>query len=365
MCPVRPGSEEAENAPKLVGKYCTSVKAVLWYRRSKIKFLPHLFRYIRAGDPIGDLIYYHQELADALHFHTSEQHFDIVNVHHNYMAPYLDAISPCSKCRTILTLHNVPYLQYRRMMLTEKNLLRKLVLFRDWLFQKHSTFEHIRRYDKTIAISETDRSILLEEAPQADIAAVPTGMDPDELTPMKRPTGPHNIMFIGSMYYEPNVEAAMLLCREIFPLIRQQIPDVHLFIVGSQPSKEVLHLEKQAEGITVTGYVDSVIPYYERSCLTLVPLRAGSGIRIKILESLALGRPVVSTTVGYEGLDLVHDQNILIADTPAGLAAQAVRLMTDAGLWQRIADNGRRQIEQVYDWRITGQQLIHVFEEIQ
>ncbi|MCP4536932.1 MAG: glycosyltransferase [Chloroflexi bacterium] len=363
ICPVRPGSEEARNAQKLVGRYCTSVRPVPWHKRSKIKFLPHLFRYIRAGDPIGDLIYYHEELADALHLLTSEQHFDIVNVHHNYMAPYLDAISPLSKCRTILTLHNVPYLQYHRIMLNESNLLRKLGLFRDWLFQKHSTFEHIRRYDKTIAISEIDRSIFLRQDPQANIVAVPTGIDIDELSLMKRPTRLCNIMFIGSMYYKPNIEAALFLCQEILPLIKQQIPDVHLFLVGSKPPKEVLRLGQQTEGVTVTGYVDSVIPYYEQSCLTLVPLRAGSGIRIKILESLALGRPVVSTTVGCEGLHLTHNQNILVADTPADLAAQAVRLMVDTELWQRIVSNGRRQVEQVYDWRATGRQLIRAFEE--
>lgn len=365
MCPIRPNSGQAEDAQKLVGEYCTDVKAIPWQKRSKIRFLPHLFRYVRAGEPIGNLIFYHEELADALRLLTAEQHFDVVNIHHGYMAPYIDAISPRCKCKTILSLHNVPYLQWRRMMLAERNLLRKLELFRDWLFQKHATLKHIRRYDKTIVVSEVDRSILLRGAPQANIVAVPTGMNTDKIGPLKKPAEFRNLMLVGSMYYGPNVEAALFLCREVFPLIKQQIPNAHLFVVGSNPPQEVLRLGEQMDGITVTGYVDSVFPYYEQCCLTLVPLRAGSGIRIKILESMAWGRPVVSTTLGCEGLQVTHNQNILIADTAADFAAQTIRVMTDPELWQRIANNGRCQIEKLYDWRITGRQLMQAFEDEQ
>lgn len=363
MCPVRPHSGQAEDAQKLVGEYCTEVKAIPWQKRSRIKFLPRLLRYIRGGDPIRNLMYYHEELVDALRHITATQHFDVVDIHFGNIASYLDAIAPQSKCKTIFALHNVPYIQRRRMMLAERNLSQKLVLFRDCLFQKHATLKYIRRYDKTIVVSELDRSILLKDAPQANIVAVPTGMNTDVIKPLNKPAEFRNLMIVGSMSYQPNVDAAQFLGREIFPLIKQQIPNAHLFVVGSRPTQRVRRLGKQMEGVTVTGYVDSVIPYYEQSCLTLVPLRAGSGIRVKILESMALGRPVVSTTLGCEGLQVTHDQNILIADTAADFAAQTARLMTDPELWQRIASNGRRQIEQVYDWRVTGRQLVQAFEE--
>ncbi len=363
MCPVRPDSGQVEDALRLVGEYCTEVRAVAWQRRSKLRFLPHLLRYMWVGEPIGNLTFYFEELAEALRHVTAEQHFDVVNVHHAYMAPYLDAIVPQSKCKTVLTLHDVPYQQWRRMMMVEKNLPRKLRLFRDWLFQKHATLRHIRRYDKTITVSESDRSVLLKDAPQANVVAVPAGIDTDTIKLLSEPSAFCNLMFVGSMFYQPNTDAALFLCREIFPLIKSEIPNAHLYIVGTRPPKEVLRLGEQTEAITVTGYVDSVLPYYERCCLTLAPLRAGSGIRIKIMESLALGRPVVSTTLGCEGLQVTHGKNILIADTAADFAAQTVRMMTDRELWRRIAHNGRRQIEQVYDWQITGRQLLTAYEE--
>jgi len=364
MCPVRPNSGQTEDAQKLVGEYCTEVRAIPWHKRSKIGYLPHLWRYVRDGEPIGNLTYYYEELATALFQATDTEPFDVVEVHHGYMAPYLDAISPRSQARTIFSLHNVPYVQRRRMMHIERNIVQKLKFFRDWLFKKHATLKYIRRYDRTVVISELDRSILLRDAPGADIVAVPMGMNTDIIAPLGRPAGYCHLLLVGSMFYQPNVDAALFLGRQILPLIRQQIPEAHLFIVGSGPTREVQRLGEETEAITVTGYVDSVMPYYETCCLSLVPLRAGSGIRVKILESMALGRPVVPTTLGCEGLRVSHSENILIADTAADLAAQTLCLMTDPKQWQHIARNGRRLIEQVYDWRATGQQLVQAFGDL-
>ncbi len=363
LCPVRPNSRQTENAQRLVeGGYCTRVEAVPWHKRSKIKFLPHLLRYVCNGEPIGNLTFYYEELVEALRHITAAEHFDVIDVHHGTMAPYIDAIAPGYQGKTILALHNVPYVQWRRMMLFERNVYQKLKLFRDWLFQKHATLKYIRRYDRTIVNSELDRSLLLQDAPCADIVAVPTGLSTDVFEPLNAPHKFRDLMLVGSMYYRPNIDAALLLGHEIFPLIKRQVPDVRLFIVGSSPPREVLRLGEEVDGITVTGYVDSVQPYYERSCLNLVPLRAGSGVRVKILESMMLGRPVVSTTLGCEGLRVTHDENILIADTVDDFAAQTVRIMREPELWRRITGNGRRQVEQVYDWRVTGRQLVQAFQ---
>lgn len=363
ICPVRPNSGQTEDAQKLVGEYCAEVKPIPWQKRSRIKFLPHLFRYVRAGDPIGWLMYYHEELAGALRHITATQHFDIVSIHFSNMAPYIDAIAPQSKCKTIFALHNMPYLQWRRMMLDERNVRQKLIIFRDWLFMKHATLKYIRRYDMTTVVSELDRSILLKDAPAAPIVAIPTGIDTGALKPFGKPPSFRNLMLVGSMSYRPNVGAALFLCQEIFPLIKRQVPDACLFVVGASPPREVRRLGEQIQGVTVTGYVDSVLPYYEQCCLTLVPLHAGSGVRVKILESMLLGRPVVSTSLGCEGLQVTHDENILVADTAADFAAKTVRLMTQPELWQQVASNGRRLVETVHDWRVTGRQLVRAFEK--
>lgn len=361
LCPVRPGSGQAEAARQLVGEYCSAVVPVPWHKRSKIKFLPHLGRYIARGEPIGNLTFYYEELAAALHDLTARRRFDVIDVHHGYMGPYIEHIAPQSRARTVFSLHNVPYVQWWRMMLAERDPLQKLRLFRDWLFQKHATLAYVRRYDRTIVVSERDREILLRDAPQADVVAVPTGMNSDRMAVLPPPEDFRHLMLVGSMYYRPNVDAARFLAREIFPRIRARVPDARLFIIGAHPPRSVRRLGERVAGLTVTGYVDSVRPYYERACLNLVPLRAGSGIRVKILESLAWGRPVVTTTLGCEGLSVKHGEHLIIADGAEEFAAQVVRLMNDRQAWHRLAAGGRRLIEEVYDWRVVGRQLVAAF----
>jgi glycosyltransferase involved in cell wall biosynthesis len=163
------------------------------------------------------------------------------------------------------------------------------------------------------------------------------------------------------MNYLPNVDAAVFFCEEIFSLIKQRVPEAKLLIVGGNPRSSVQALA--SEDVTVTGHVDSVVPYYQQSRVSVVPIRSGGGTRLKILESMALGRPVVSTKVGCEGLAVAHEENILIADDPADFAAQTVRLLIDTDLRARLTQNGRRLVETTYDWEVISQRLLRTYDE--
>ena len=164
------------------------------------------------------------------------------------------------------------------------------------------------------------------------------------------------------MSYGPNVDGAIFFCEEIFPLVKRQVPNIKLLIVGRDPIKAVCNLA--SSDVTVTGRVESVIPYYQQSFISVVPLRAASGTRLKILESMALGRPVISTTIGCEGLNVTQGENILIANTPADFAVQTVRLLNDIELRQRLVIGGRRLVETTYDWEIIGQQLLQTYNQL-
>jgi len=141
------------------------------------------------------------------------------------------------------------------------------------------------------------------------------------------------------------------------------VPQARVLVVGADPLPEVRALAADP-AVEITGYVDDVLPYYQRSCLSAVSLRAGSGTRLKILEAMALGRPVVSTTLGCEGLDVTPDDNILVADSPTDFGTQTVRLLTDLDLRRRLVGNGRRLVETVYDWEVVGQRLLQTYEEV-
>jgi glycosyltransferase involved in cell wall biosynthesis len=169
-------------------------------------------------------------------------------------------------------------------------------------------------------------------------------------------------MFIGNMGYPPCVDAVLYFCKEIFPLIRRRISAAELWIVGRDPRPEVLQLD--GDGVHVTGQVEDVIPYYRQSAACVVPLRAGGGTRLKILEAMALGRPVVSTTIGCEGLDVVDGEHLLIADNPAQFAEKTVRLLTDRQLYQHISTRGRELVETCYDWDKIAGRLMGVYTEM-
>jgi glycosyltransferase involved in cell wall biosynthesis len=139
--------------------------------------------------------------------------------------------------------------------------------------------------------------------------------------------------------------------------------EIEVWIVGRDPLPEVKRLN--GNGVNVTGQVKDVLPYYKRTTVCIVPLRAGGGTRLKILEAMALGRPVISTTIGCEGLDVEDGQHLLIADTPKKFAEKTVRLLTDRTLHHKIRTNARQLVETRYDWDSIAGQLMHIYEEIQ
>jgi glycosyltransferase involved in cell wall biosynthesis len=167
-------------------------------------------------------------------------------------------------------------------------------------------------------------------------------------------------MFIGSMSYPPCIDAALYFCNEILPLIRRAVPGVSCHIVGRDPPSEVRRLT--GPGLVVTGRVPDVVPCYRESTVCVVPLRAGGGTRLKILEAMALGRPVVSTTIGCEGLDVVHGEHLLIADTPEAFATSTVRLVTQPALARSLCANARQLVEARYSWDPIANRLMEVYE---
>jgi glycosyltransferase involved in cell wall biosynthesis len=231
----------------------------------------------------------------------------------------------------------------------------------DLLFSKRTILKYARRFDKCIMVSEHDGDTLKRAGPDIDIAVVPNGVDATAYRPLTNQSAAPVLLFVGKMNYHPNVDGAIFFCQEVFPLIKQQIPDAKLLIVGSEPRDSVQALA--SEDVTVTGFVESVVPYYQQALVSVVPLRSGGGTRLKILESMALGRPVVSTSLGCEGLKVTQEENILIADTPADFVTQTVRLLRDEALRQRLITNGRNLVEGTYDWQAITQQLLHLYSE--
>jgi len=241
------------------------------------------------------------------------------------------------------------------------------VRFRNWL-----TWTKCRRYvasllrcfDACVVASARERAHVAEIVPDyGNVHIIPNGVDVDVCRPGLAEPATDTLVHSGALTWSANYDAVFYFLSEILPLIRQHAPDVQLKVTGSTRNVAINRLPS-LDGVVFTGYVDDIHPVVAGSWACVVPLRIGGGTRLKILEAMALGTPVVSTSKGAEGLDVTHGENILIADDPREFAAQTVRLLRDPELRRHLAENGRRLVEQRYDWRLIGEQFNRLVEAV-
>jgi glycosyltransferase involved in cell wall biosynthesis len=212
--------------------------------------------------------------------------------------------------------------------------------------------------DAHTVVSFRDKEKLLERFPGARISIVPNGVDIAFYRLGERARNPREILFVGSMDYHANVDAATWFVSKVWPLLKAAIPDLVFRIVGRHPVPAVRALA--APDVLVTGTVEDIRPYYARAAATVVPLRVGGGTRLKILESMAASIPVVSTRLGAEGIEVREGADILLADDPASLASALEAIVNDNAVAERLSRGGLALVSRLYDWSTPGRQLYSV-----
>jgi len=219
--------------------------------------------------------------------------------------------------------------------------------------------------DAHLVCSGRERQALLQRSPGARIRVTENGVDTETFQP--RPASltskGRDLVFVGSMDYHANIDAAKYFANQVWPQLRARRPDLRLVLVGSRPVAEIVALGNEP-GIVVTGTVESIAPYYEAALAAIVPLRVGSGTRLKVLEAMAAGVPVISTKLGAEGLDVESGKDLLLADTPDEFMAAVERISSNPAEWDRLATAGRRVAEGIYDWSRIGDSLGEFYEEL-
>ena len=344
-----------------LSQFCARVETANFQQHSRLEKLPGLIGYALAGKPPELRLLYSEELVEKIKNLATVIDFDIVQIEHARMGLYLETLPSSKKRKSLLMFHNFTSQQYGRVSQVEQRWDRK---FRPWLNSVAMGYWEPRyagKFDRCLTVSELDRQLLLASNPRLCVDVIPNGVDTEKFQPLPLPiedTSP-SLLFLGNMGYPPCVDAALYFCKEIFPLIRQSKNKAEFWIVGRDPRPEVLELN--GDQVHVTGRVDDVLPYYQKCPICVVPLRAGGGTRLKILEAMALGRPIVSTTIGCEGLDVVDGEHLLIANTPAEFAEKTVRLLNDHQLYQRLSVNGRHLVEQQYGWDNITAKLMGIY----
>jgi sugar transferase (PEP-CTERM/EpsH1 system associated) len=318
--------------------------------------------YLLSGRPTELRLYHSDEIARTLNELTTSVEFDAVEIIDSFLGLYREALSPQAQKRAILTFIDVIFRKYERISRVEQKAARRL---REQLYSRMMRRwepAYAAHFARCIAMSEDDRDLLLASNPALRVDIVPNGVDVDTYEMAPPADGPPSLVFVGNMSYRPNIDGMLFFCHDILPKVRAAVPDVELYIVGMDAGPEVRALA--GDGIHVTGRVEDVRPYYVQGTASIVPLRAGGGTRLKVLEAMALGRPMVSTSVGCEGIDVVDGEHLLIADTADAFAEATIRLLRDADLRERIRGQARRLVEGKYSWDAIAEKLVEVYEAV-
>jgi glycosyltransferase involved in cell wall biosynthesis len=299
-----------------------------------------------------------RRLVDRL---VAETRFDVVHADQLNMAQYAVRVPGAYK---VLDAHNALWLLYQRLAGTMTPGLRKWLLERDWRLLKAYEARVCREFDAVTAVSGEDKAALEEAMGGAsDITVIPIAVDTDEEAPPNRLPNADHILHIGTMYWPPNIDGVLWFIHEVLPRIRAQQPEVAFDVVGARPPQELVALSGDGTGINVMGYIADLQPYLENAGVMIVPLRAGGGMRVKILNALSQAMPIVSTTIGCEGIEVEAGRHLFIADTPEEFAQATLRLLEDRTLADALGRNGRQLIQTTYDFRVACRALEDVYRQ--
>jgi sugar transferase (PEP-CTERM/EpsH1 system associated) len=351
-------------APASVGElrdFCSSIETFPIPRFSPGRQFPNLVRSAWRR-PVAALPYYSAAAVSRLRQVIEREKIEVFQIEHSLLAAYVDAVPRRGTCRTVLSLHNVCFEQYRQMAHLEVGLTARALYQLKAFAMRRAESHYLPQFDCCLVTSAADRELVQQLVPGLRSLIVENGVDCERLQPLPDSPSGTALLFAGVMDYPPNAEGAIFFARSVLPRIRSSLPDVRFLVVGHSPAPSVRALG-QEPGIEVTAYVPDILPYYRRSRIVVVPLRAGGGTRLKILEAMALGRAVVSTSAGCAGLEVCHGVHLLVADDPRQFADCVLRVLKDNSLRAELTANARRLVEQHYDWAALGKRLNEAHRE--
>ena len=297
------------------------------------------------------------EMSAMLSQLASETSFDAIHADQLWMAPFaLAAGARLSddhhKPRLVLDQHNAMYLIPSRLAAVAANPVMRVGWRREARQMARYEARVCQTFDRVVTVTDSDRQALNQLYPHSrrpDFTVIPICIDAQSITHRQRPDAP-GMLFLGGMHWPPNADAARWFAQAILPIIHTGEPRARFLAVGRQPPESLL-MPELASFVDAPGYVDEVELYWAGAQVFVVPLLAGGGMRVKILDAWAQGLPIVSTTIGAEGLAYRAGENILIADAPDEFARAVLSILHDPDLARRLAVAGRSTVDQYYDWR--------------
>ena len=262
-----------------------------------------------------------------------------------------------------LTDHDVSYLKVRRMINRRNNILMNVFLFLESIKVKHLEGRIFKDIDLGIVVSEFDREILHRLCPAGKFTVVENGVEIGHFRPDNRVDEDMDLVWVGGFAHYPNREAILHFLEAIWPVLKDQ-RNIRVAIVGGDVPEQIRNAARNDRNIEFLGYVDDPVPYIQRSKIFIVPILSGSGTRLKILEAMSVGKPVVTTTIGCEGIRGTDGVHFFIADTPKAFAERVIQLLRDDHQRRTVGDAARQFVEDKYDWDLICHKISTIYQDM-
>jgi glycosyltransferase involved in cell wall biosynthesis len=355
--------EESRAAIDRASEYCHRLLTVPLREGPKFgpRFYFELTSSILSPLPYAIWKYASREMRSAIEREVCRYDYDVVVCDFLVASINLPTVIPCA---TVLFQHNVESMIWQRHMQTQTNMFKRAFLKTQW--QKMLAYERetCRGFDAVVAVSEDDRECMRSEFGLKRVYDVPTGVDTTYFSPRGTTVDPFELVFTGSMDWIPNEDAVRFFADSILPIISREIPECTLTVVGRNPRSPLLQLERSNPRIKITGRVDDIREHVGRAAAYVVPIRVGGGTRLKIYEAMAMGKPVISTSIGAEGLPIRDGEELLIADGPEEFARAVIRVLRDSSLANRLGEKARAIVCEKFGWEHAAVGFARICEQV-
>jgi polysaccharide biosynthesis protein PslH len=349
-----PVPDQVARSVEKLKEHCQEVKVLdVPCEKSKFAWGWLLFKNIFSSLPYSTKRLESKEMEESVKDVLTRQKIDLVYFDTIDLAQYAGFTG---KLRAVMNHQNVESLLLRRRAERMRNPLKKIYM----KIQSNKLREYERsqaeKFDLNLAVSEPDKTEFLRIFPHARVEVIPNGVDTDYFMPQNIQIKKNNLIFIGGMTWYPNRDGLLYFIQSIWPLIKEEIPEASLTLIGRKPLQKLIESSREKD-LEVPGFVEDVRPYLHRANVMVVPIRVGGGTRLKILDAFACGKAVVSTSIGCEGLEVTPDNNILIGDSPEEFAGQVIKILRDDKLMTSLGSEARKLVEEKYRWETIGEYL--------
>jgi len=352
-------SDTAESIAHL-REFCTAVHTAPMPRSTMLDAV-HLLRSLVSGQPFiiaRDSVAAMRRLLTQL---LDDSAFDAVHADQLWMAPYAlwaqQIAGQNASPKTVLDQHNAVYMIPQRLARGERNPLKQGLLALETRKMRRYEIDTCRRFDEVVWVTQDDVDAVQKQTaaviPNSGI--IPICGAPGEVPVVQRAPQARRVTFLGGLHYPPNAQGVLWFARHVFPQVLAQAPDAVLTVIGKQPPAALHALGIPPANLEVTGFVDDLKGYLQETAAFIVPLQAGGGMRVKILDAWTWGLPIVSTTVGAEGIETCDGQTMLIGDAPDEFARATIELLHNPTLRDDLVVAGRCWVKARYNWRTTYQ----------